>query len=139
MIDSTTRRPRRGFLSVVVLISLVVLMMIAVSLLRTGLARRDEARAQERRLQADWLAEAGIRRAIARLDGDPGYTGETWPIDAPALDSADGASVQIDVERDRQGSSQRTIRVRADYPLDAVRRVRRSRQITIRAPDGGVK
>lgn len=131
---STRPRSRPGFVAVVMIVILVVLVMIALSLLRAGLAQRDETRAAERRVQAGLLAEAAIRRAVHRLESDPGYTGETWAIDARALDSADGASVQIDVERGRAESSERTIRVRADYPLDEPRRIRCTRRATVRLP-----
>lgn len=130
----TYSRSRPGFVAVVMIVILVVLVMIALSLLRAGLAQRDETRAAERRVQAGLLAEAAIRRAVHRLESDPGYTGETWAIDARALDSADGASVRIDVERSRAESSERTIRVRADYPLHEPRRIRCTRRATVRLP-----
>ena len=134
MIHPTSKHPqsRPGFVSVVLLVVLVVLLMIAMSLLRAGLAQRDETRMEERRVQAGLLAEAAIRRAIHRLESDPDYTGESWAVDARALDSADAASVRIDVERSRDNPSRRTIRVRADYPLDEPRRVRCTRRATIR-------
>ena len=99
MIRPRTDRPRRGMLAIAVLVCLIVLTLIAGALLRAGAAQRDEVRAEERRLQAEWLAEAGLRRALARLDADPGYSGETWKIDARELDSADAATVTITVER----------------------------------------
>ena len=99
MIGPRIDPPRRGMLAIALLICLIVLTLIAGVLLRAGVAQRDEVRAQERRLQAEWLAEAGLRRALARLDADPGYAGETWQVDAHALDSSDAATVAIAVER----------------------------------------
>jgi hypothetical protein len=109
--------------------------MIAGAILRTGAAQREQVRDQERGLQADWLAEAGLQRAIARLGADPSYTGETWEIDARALDSADPATIVITVERPADDSRRRTVRARADYPRDPPRRARRTRQITTLAAD----
>jgi Tfp pilus assembly protein PilX len=135
MIKPAIDRPRRGLLTIAVLVCLIVLALIAGAILCTGVARRDEVRAQERRLQAEWLAEAGLRRALARLDADPAYTGETWQIDAHALDSPDAATVAIALERPPGDPTARTIRVQADYPRDPPRRVRCSRQTTIRTTD----
>jgi type II secretory pathway component PulK len=117
-------------LAIAVLVCLIVLTLIAGALLRVGAAQRDEIRAEERRLQAEWLAEAGLRRALARLDADPAYTGETWNIEARELGAADSATVAIAIERQLGETKSRTIRVRADYPRDPPNRARRTRQIT---------
>jgi hypothetical protein len=131
MIVARHDRPRRGLLAVAVLVCLLVLAIIAGVLVRSGVAQRNEVRALERRLQAEWLAEAGLRRALARLDVDPGYPGETWEIDARELGAADGATVAIAVERPAGDGAARAIRVRADFPRDPPRRARCSRQITL--------
>jgi Tfp pilus assembly protein PilX len=130
MIPRRTQRRRRGMLAIGVLVCLIILTLIAGAILRTSAAQREEGRAQERRLQAEWLAEAGLQRALARLDADPGYPGETWEIDARELDSADAATVTITVERPAGEARRRTIRARADYPRDPPRRARYTRQIT---------
>jgi Tfp pilus assembly protein PilX len=135
MIRPGTTRPRRGMLAIAVLVCLIVLTLISGAILRVGVAQRDEVRAQERRLQAEWLAEAGLRRALARLEADPEYAGETWKVDARELDSSDGANVAIAVERPPGDPKARTIRVRADYPRDPPRRIRCSRQTTILTTD----
>jgi Tfp pilus assembly protein PilX len=129
-------RPRRGMVAVAVLLCLLVLALIAGALLRNGTAQRDELRALERRLQAEWLAEAGLRRAVARLEAEPGYSGETWNIEARELGAADAATVAIAVEPSPPDARSRTIRVRADYPRDPPRRARCSRQITISQSPG---
>jgi hypothetical protein len=122
-------------LAIAVLVCLIVLTLIAGALLRVGATQRDEVRAEERRLQAEWLAEAGLRRAVARLDADPGYTGETWDIDARELGAAGAATVTIAVERPPGDAKSRTIRVRADYPRDPPRRARCTRQTTMLTTD----
>lgn len=135
MIPRPTDRPRRGMLSVAVLVCLLILTLIAGAILRAGAAHREEIRAAERRLQADWLAEAGLRRGAARLAADPGYTGETWDIPARELDSADDATVAITVEKSAGDAKRRTIRARADYPRDPPRRARSTRQMTTLTTD----
>jgi type II secretory pathway component PulK len=117
-------------LAIAVLVCLIVLTMFAGALLRVGAAQRDEVRAEERRLQAEWLAEAGLRRALARLDADSAYAGETWNIEARELGAADSATVAITIERQPCDSKSRAIRVRADYPRDPPGRARCTRQIT---------
>jgi Tfp pilus assembly protein PilX len=136
MIGSRHDRPRRGMLAIAVLVCLLVLTMIAGALIRTGVAQRDEVRGLERRLQAEWLAEAGLRRALARLEADPGYSGETWDVGARELGAADAATVAIAVERPPGDANARTIRVRADFPRDPPRRARCSRQITLSQTPG---
>jgi len=130
MIRHRTDRPRRGMLAIGVLVCLIVLTLIAGAILRTGAAQREEGRTRERRLQAEWLAEAGLQRALARLDVEPGYSGETWDIDARELDSADAATVTITVGRPAGDAKRRTIRARADYPRDPPRRARYTREVT---------
>jgi type II secretory pathway pseudopilin PulG len=120
---------RRGLTAVAVLVCLIIITMISGAVLRVALARRDEARAQERSLQAEWLAEAGIQRALAHLDADPAYKGETWPIAARELDSADGALVTIAVGPAPGDPNRKVVRVQADYPRDPPRRARCTRSI----------
>ena len=135
MIRRPTDRPRRGMLTVVVLVCLLVLTLIAGAILRAGSAHREDQRAAERRLQAEWLAEAGLQRAAARLAADPGYTGETWEIPARELGSADDATVTIAVEKPGGDPKRRTIRAQADYPRDPPRRARSTRQMTTLTTD----
>ena len=116
---------------VAVLVCLIIITMIAGAVLKVGLARRDLVRAQERQLQTEWLVEAGIQRALARLAADPGYKGETWEVPARDLDSADDALVAITVEPAHGGAKGGTVRVQADYPRDPTRRARHSRVIDI--------
>ncbi len=52
---------------VAVLVCLIIVTLISGAVLKVGLAQRELARSQERRLQAEWLAESGIERAMARL------------------------------------------------------------------------
>lgn len=129
-VGSTRRRPRRGMLGIAVMACLIVLVIIAGALIRAGVARRDALRVQERRLQADWLAEAGLARGLARLEADPSYHGETWTIEPRDLGTQDGATVVIAVEKSPTSNS-RTLSVRADYPRDPPQRARRSRRVTI--------
>ncbi len=68
------RRRRRGLVSVAVLIALLVIGLVCAGLLKVALSRRAEVGMEERRLQAGWLAESGMDRAVARLMAARGST-----------------------------------------------------------------
>ncbi|MFO0891439.1 MAG: hypothetical protein U0790_20135 [Isosphaeraceae bacterium] len=135
--DARTRR--RGLTSVAVLVCLVIITLISGALLKLGVAHRGQARAQERRLQAEWLAQAGLGRALARLAARPDYPGESWKIAAADLGLSPGSSadpgpaavVAIVVERPGGSSGQRLIKVQADFPPDPPRRSRHSLQMLV--------
>jgi type II secretory pathway component PulK len=125
------KKPARGMTAVAVLVCLIIMTMITGAILKVSLAQRDQLRAQERRLQAEWLAESGIQRALARLDTEPDYRGETWEISARDLDSSEAARVMITVESVAENQGQRQVRAQADYPRDPPQRSRNSKQVTI--------
>jgi len=145
MIVIQTRRPSRGMTVVAVLVCLVIVTVVSGAVLKVGLAHLALVRAQEHRLQAEWLAESGLQRALARLAVDRDYAGEAWPISATDLglpvqpaaarttQKADGAAavVTIAVDRVEGGGTRRRIRVQADYPRDAPDRSRQSKQVII--------
>jgi Tfp pilus assembly protein PilX len=126
------RRPRRrGLTAVAVLVCLIVITMISGAALKVGLARRQELRTEEHQLQAEWLAEAGIQRGLARLAADPAYAGETWEIPARELDSPDPALVTITVGRAPGDDKHQEIRSQADYPREPSRRARYTKALSV--------
>ena len=145
MIAGTTSNSRRGMTTIAVLVCLLIITLISGALLKVGLAQRESNRDRERHLQAEWLAESGVDRALARLIIDRNYTGETWSITAGELGlpeptaptestgQADrsAAIVTIAVEPIAGEANRRRLRVQADYPADPPRRVRHSQQMLI--------
>jgi hypothetical protein len=143
MITGKTR-PRRGMAVVAVLVCLIVLTLIGGTLLKLGLVRRQLNRDVELRLQAEWLVESGVNRALARA-ADSGYKGETWRLTAADLGlperseqnngtenrNADAALVTIAVDQPGTEPRRRRIRVQAEYPRNAERRSRFSHELTI--------
>lgn len=128
--------PRRGVALPMALVALALIaILFGVALKRTAGERRL-IRAEERALQADWLAESGLERAAARLGRDADYHGETWSIPAEALGGPDGAEVFIEVEAVDGRPDLRRVRARADYPVDAPRRARRTKSIAIAIDEG---
>jgi hypothetical protein len=136
---------RRALTSIAVIVCLIVITLIGAALLKVGLAQRALAAVDERRLQAEWLAESGLDRALARLSADANYTGEEWPVRAEDLSlspdsiavhpggSAAGpaALITISVDRPKGSANRRRIRVQADYPLDPSKRSRHTKEVLI--------
>jgi type II secretory pathway component PulK len=133
------RSPRRGLTSVVVLICLLVITMISGALLKVGVAQREQTRAQERALQAEWLAQAGVERALARLAAKPDYGGETWELAAADLRPSESgraeqgptARVVISAQHPTGSSGRRLVKVQADVPADSALRARHSIQLLV--------
>jgi Tfp pilus assembly protein PilX len=144
-IVSRMRRPPRGMTVVAILVCLVVITLIGGAVLKVGLAHRALIRSQEHQLQAEWLAESGVQRALARLAVEREYGGESWSISAadlglpeqpPTTGTAEkshrsAAVVTIAIERVPGGAARRWVRVQADYPRDAPQRSRHTKQVMI--------
>jgi type II secretory pathway pseudopilin PulG len=116
---------------IVVLVCLIVLAMMGGVLLRRGQAQRGQVEAEERRLQAEWLAEAGLERASARLAESPEYNGEIWELSPQDLSGRWPAQVLIEVSKVAGNPGRRQVRVRADYPLQESLRARQSKQTIV--------
>jgi hypothetical protein len=86
------------------------------------------------RLQAMRLAESGVARAVERRANDPGYLEETWSIPAAEFQSRNAAEVRIRIEAI---GDELHVSATADYPADAVRRARVTKQIEILNPIPG--
>ena len=141
MIVRKTGRSSRGLTVVVVLVCLIIITLVSGTLLKIGLAQREAARAQERRLQAEWLAESGAQRALARLAVDNTYRGETWSVSTDDLrqseKSAESAgNVAIAVDSIAPNSARRHVRITADYPRDPPRRARHTREFMVDLKQG---
>ena len=74
----TVTSTRNGAVLVVALICLLLLSVLAASLTRTVLLQREQVIREEWQLQAEWLAEAAIDRAVVRMESTPDYEGEEW-------------------------------------------------------------
>ena len=144
MIASRALDPRRGMTVVAVLVCLIVLTLMGAALLKLGLVRRQINRDFEIRLQAEWLLESGVDRALARA-AESSYKGETWRLGAADLGLPDpsetkvgqieanvaAAIVTIDVDQPGTDAGRRRIRVQADYPLEGEHRTRYSQELLI--------
>lgn len=126
-----SQRRRGGAILIVVLVCLGVAAAISVIVVGQIVAERQVVQTNHRDMQALWLAEAGVERAVARLASDSEYAGETWVIPAQELATDDGAVVRIQVEAIPSQSGRRSVRVEADYPDNATYRSRQLKQIVV--------
>ncbi|HUG92771.1 MAG TPA: hypothetical protein VML55_18160 [Planctomycetaceae bacterium] len=127
---------RRGAIAVLAMIGLLVAGMISTTLVRLAVTRHRQVEHEALRLQSEWLAEAGLERAAARLaaaSAPAEYGGETWPVAAANLGRGQAGRVTITVEPARDGSQYRVTAV-ADYPADGSRRARARRSAAVTAP-----
>jgi Tfp pilus assembly protein PilV len=122
---------RRGVIVIVVIVCLMVAAAIVVSVVRQAGMERRTQQTSHRGVQADWLAEAGVERAAARLAANAAYAGETWRISAADLGGDSAAEVRIKAEPVANHPSQRRIRVEADFPIAPELRCRRVKQMVV--------
>jgi Tfp pilus assembly protein PilV len=114
-----------------VLVCAMVALAILVSLVKLAVAERRLVDQEAWRVQAAWLAEAGLERAAWRLAADADYAGETWSLSPEQLAATDSAVVRIRVEAVPQHPNRRLVRVQADYPDHPQHRARESKQAAV--------
>jgi Tfp pilus assembly protein PilX len=124
-------RQPRGAALVMAMVALLVVTLMAAALVQALVAGHRQARRYGDQLQAQWLAEAGLARAAAKLQGDPTYQGEIWqaPITKNASDAADAGQVTITVE-----AATKKLIVEAVYPTDEIHQVLVRREIGASSP-----
>ena len=124
---------RRGIAAIIVIAVLAMTMAFAGVWARRIVMERRAARRAEEQQQARWLAEAGVRRAAARLSADPAYAGETWLIAAAEIDRPSPAEIEIVVEPGDSVTVPATLVAKASYPRDKPR-VRSTKTVKFRPP-----
>ena len=127
---------RHGATLIVAMICLLLVSMLSAVLVRTALAQREQLERDAWQLQAEWLAQSGLERALAKLDMDAAYTGETW---RPAgEDSAVIGRVEILVAAATEGSGGRVLKLTVDVPDDPVNRAHIGREINLPEVDSSI-
>jgi hypothetical protein len=125
---------RRATLIVAVLVCLTLVTVLAGVWMKLLAVEQRQVRGQQNVVQAEYLAEAGLSRAAARLAADPAYTGEIWQPSAAALGAKLPAKITISVAVAPDGAAARTVSVAAQFPESGPHRVLRSRTQTIHLP-----
>jgi len=125
-------RTRRGIALVPAMVCLLLVGLLLTASLKMARTQKLAAHEAEKRAQAEWLAESGLSRAVARLVADKKYTGETWKVPGEALAGRAEARVEIAVEPLAEKSGKRRIRVQASYPAgEASGRARQTKTLVV--------
>ena len=124
-----------GFGIIPLLAAFAVISALCLLWTKSSIARARDLALREERIQAQWLAEAGVRRGAARLVGDGSYDGEVWMIAAAELGRRAGARVVISIESASDATGEMRILARASYP-DVAERVAASKSVTFTLPSG---
>jgi type II secretory pathway component PulK len=111
---------RRGAALVMAMVALLVVSLVAGALVRSLLTAYRQSHRYADQLQAQWLAEAGLARAAAKLSADASYQGEVWHASlAPGEENeAESGQVTITVE-----PATKKVTVESIYPIAETRRV----------------
>ncbi len=91
---------RRGAVTVVALVVLVILAGLVGQHVRRVLMERRQFRQEILHLQAEKLADAGINMAIATRKKDTTWGGVTWKTPSGAIHQTNTADVEIKIEQD---------------------------------------
>jgi hypothetical protein len=118
------------------MIAFAVTTAILFTVLRSVVSHQQQLFAGAQSLQAEALAEAGMHRAVAKLQKNAEYRGEAWKIPADELDGMNAGTVDIKVEPITDQTDQMHVIVRADFPSDTEHRVRRSLESVIQMTQG---
>lgn len=114
---------RSGAILAMALVCLVVVSIFSVSTIRRVVEQRRLTTHQRYRLQGLWLAESAKQRAVAQLNLDRDYEGETWCVEADTFANDKSGIAVIQVVEIAKDSSQRRIVIESQYPKSEVYRV----------------
>lgn len=126
--------PRRGVAMIVAMICLFSIAMLGATLLRLAVVQYRQTRQDQRRLQAEWLAESGLQRAVARLRAEANWSGDVWDVSAESLGAPGVVTTRIVEEADAADASGRRIVVTAEFPAGSQERARCSRSARVELP-----
>jgi len=124
---------RRGIALIAVVAVFAISLMLFAVWARAAVGQQRQMRSQQYRAQAVRLAEAGVRRAVARRLADPQYADEVWRVPAEMLDQINSAQVRIRVTAD-EGADTFNYEATAEFPAGAVRRAQVTRRLETTRP-----
>jgi hypothetical protein len=130
-------RSPKGAVLVVALVCLLLVAAIGASLVRTLLLQHRQRLQERHQLQALWLAESAVQRAVARLAESADYRGETWRVDGETLQTEWSGVALIQVEPLAGDPARRRIVVAARYPQDTLQQVLQQRELVVPVPIPG--
>lgn len=94
-------RSRSGTILICVLACLGIVIALVMTTMQSSLRGRREVRMQRQLIQAEFLCEAGVQRAVQQLKKAPEYKGEIW---FPKLGSTsfENAAIEIRIEPSKE-------------------------------------
>jgi type II secretory pathway component PulK len=108
-------KSRRGIAALIALVCLSLATIVGTLLLQAALGERRYLSRLELQSQGEWLVEAGLNRARARLAKSRRYSGETWTIPGSTLGRTQNAIVRIAVRSDATSTSRPHVDVTATF------------------------
>lgn len=112
-----TRKRSRGVAMIAVLAMMMIVGGFSLTIVRSLAARRQMLRGEEQRIQAEWLAEAGLERAAAKLRATGGAVPETWDIPDEELGDRGAGRVTIRWDEATPDTLDRRVHIEAEYPV----------------------
>lgn len=128
---------RHGIIVAVTLVCLVIVATLGAALVRAMVDHRRKSLRDQHSVQAFWLAESAIDRAVLQLESSPDYEGETWQVARDSLGGRWSGSVLIRVEKAGTDEQARKIIVESRYPNAATRRVTKRIELVIKTSASG--
>jgi type II secretory pathway component PulK len=125
-------RFRRGAILAVALATLLVVTLVAGVILRGYLQAHRQLRREQDQLQAQWLADSAIARALARRKLDASYAGETWRVELSRAtgEKASGiATIKLEPAADQPQLLH--LQVESQFPDDNVKGIRVQRELPL--------
>jgi len=107
---------RHGLITVCVLVCLIVTVSLSLSMLRSTLRARRDVAIRLQVQQTDWMLDAGIQLANARLAASEQYAGETWQVGDAILGYHAGRTV-ITVARDSENTTVKVVALLSNSSL----------------------
>lgn len=120
---------RRGTALIVVMVCLMLVSAIMSSMLKSTLLQRKQMMKEQFRLQAEWILESALERAVLRRANDPKYQGEIWHISPLDLGTRYQGSAEITLKTEGKNARLLSIQAHVRYPDDAPFSVSRTKKI----------
>jgi hypothetical protein len=122
---------RRGAVLAAALVEFVVASAILFAVLQDVVRHHRQLMTGRQQIQAQWLAQAGVDRALAQLRKSPDYRGETWRIPSDELDGDSKAQVEIHLDPLADHPDDLHLFVVAEYPTNSIHNSRQTLESTI--------
>ncbi len=122
---------RRGTALIVVMICLMLVTAVMSSMLKSTLLQRKQMLQEQFRLQAEWLLESALERAVLQRSIDSKYQGETWHISPVDLGTRYQGIAEITLKTKENNPRLLSIQAHVKYPENTPFSVSRTKKIVL--------